>query len=227
MCRYAPDVLAAIALACVALALPVHGASAAMNHRQYAALKHGAPVSSARAAQERGKYLVTFGSCTDCHTPGSFFGKPDMTKFLGGSDVGFAIPGMGVFVGPNLTPDKKTGLGSWSDEQIVAALTTGKTPTGRTLAPVMPWHAYASLTKSDALAIVDYLKSLPPVSHQVGGPYGPNQTPAEFVMVVVPPAVYNGLPKPGAPAPAATPNPAPPAPAASAPAAAPAATPGK
>jgi hypothetical protein len=218
-CRIAQATLAAAIVAWVGFALPFPGANAAMNHRAYAALKHGAPISYARSAVARGKYLVTFGSCTDCHTPGSFFGKPDMTKFLGGSDVGFAIPGLGVFVGPNLTPDKKTGLGSWTDEQIATALTTGKTPTGRTLAPVMPWHAYASLTKSDALAIVDYLKSLPPVSHQVGGPYSSSQTPSEFVMVVVPPAVYSGLPKPGSPAPAASPTAAPAAPPTPAPAA--------
>ena len=115
----------------------------------------------------RGKYLVTIGSCTDCHTPGHFFGKPDMSKYLGGSDVGFAIPHLGVFVGPNLTPDKATGLGNWTTAQIVDAITKGQTPQGRTLAPVMPWHAYASLTKADALAIAAYLKSLPPVSHQV------------------------------------------------------------
>lgn len=192
--RFASAAFAATLL-CPCLLLPFYGADAAV--------KHGAPISSARAAVARGKYLVTIGSCTDCHTPGSFFGKPDMTRFLGGSDVGFAIPGVGVFVGPNLTPDKKTGLGTWTDAQIVAALTKGKTPSGRMLAPVMPWHAYAHLTKSDALAIVDYLKSLPPVSHQVGGPYGPTQTPAEFVMVVVPPAVYSSLPKHGGPPPAA------------------------
>src|SRR4051794_37241915 len=55
----------------------------------------------------RGKYLVTLGGCNDCHTPGYFLGKPDMSRFLGGSDVGFEIPGQGVFVGPNITPDKK------------------------------------------------------------------------------------------------------------------------
>ena len=48
----------------------------------------------------RGKYLVTLGLCTDCHTPGYFFGKPDMARFLGGSEVGFEIPGLGVFTGP-------------------------------------------------------------------------------------------------------------------------------
>lgn len=186
---------AVVAGACLALALQ------SANAAKYG--KHGARPGSAASAVARGKYLVTFGSCTDCHTPGSFFGKPDMTRFLGGSDVGFAIPGLGVFVGPNLTPDKKTGLGNWTKQQIVTAFTTGKTPDGRMLAPVMPWHAYANLTKPDALAIATYLKSLPPVSHQVGGPYGPTQTPKEFVMVVVPPAVYTNLPKPGAPAHAA------------------------
>jgi mono/diheme cytochrome c family protein len=182
--------------ACVVL--PLHNVNAAM--------KHGVPIKSAHSEVARGKYLVTFGSCTDCHTPGSFFGRPDAARFLGGSDVGFAVPGLGVFVGPNLTPDMQTGLGSWTERQIVTAITTGKIPGGRTLAPVMPWYAYANLTKSDALAIAAYLKSLPPVSHQVGGPYGPDQTPKESVMVVVPPAVYGKLPKPdGSAAPGGSP----------------------
>jgi mono/diheme cytochrome c family protein len=74
-------------------------------------------VTSASAQQshvERGKYLVTLGSCTDCHTPGYFFGKPEMARYLGGSEVGFEIPGLGVFHGPNLTPDSETGLGNWT-----------------------------------------------------------------------------------------------------------------
>ncbi len=184
------------------------GASLAMPLRAHAADKHEIA---------RGKYLVTFGSCTDCHTPGSFFGRPDMTKFLGGSDVGFAIPGLGVFVGPNLTPDKATGLGNWTSAQIVNAITKGQTPQGRTLAPVMPWHAYANLTKPDALAIAAYLKSLPPVSHQVAGPFGPKETPTTFVMAVIPGAIYAKIanpPPPAAPPPAAAASPAPAAPAA-------------
>ena len=155
----------------LASALFLAAASLAMPLRAYAADSHEIA---------RGKYLVTIGSCTDCHTPGSFFGKPDMSKYLGGSDVGFAIPHLGVFVGPNLTPDKATGLGNWTDTQIVDAITKGQTPQGRMLAPVMPWHGYATLTKSDALAIAAYLKSLPPVSHQVPGPFGPNETPDLF-----------------------------------------------
>jgi len=156
-------------------------------------------VGAANAADpqvERGKYLVEFGGCGDCHTPGHFLGHDDTSRLLGGSDVGFAIPGHGVFVGPNLTPDKATGLGDWTREQIVAAITTGVRPDGRILAPVMPWQGFSHLTHADALAIASYLKSLPPVVHKVPGPFGPAQTPDTLVMVVVPPGVYVGLPKP-------------------------------
>ena len=135
----------------------------------------------------RGQYLVTLGGCNDCHTPGYFFGKPDMARFLGGSEVGFEIPGLGVFHGPNLTPDAETGLGTWSTEQIATAITKGKRPDGRELAPIMPWHAFASLTAQDARAIAVYLKSLSPVSNKVPGPFGPNEHPTSFVMKIVPP----------------------------------------
>jgi mono/diheme cytochrome c family protein len=142
---------------------------------------------SAQDEIARGKYLVTFGGCNDCHTPGYFFGKPDMTRQLGGSEVGFELPGLGVFHGPNLTPDKETGLGNWSREQIVTALQTGVRPDRRILAPIMPWKAFANLTRDDAMAIAAYLKSLPPVKNKVPGPFGPSQTPTSFVMKIVPP----------------------------------------
>jgi mono/diheme cytochrome c family protein len=135
----------------------------------------------------RGKYLVTLGLCNDCHTPGYFFGKPDMDRFLGGSEVGFDIPGLGVFHGPNLTPDNETGLGRWSADDIVRAIQTGVRPDGRVLAPVMPWHAFAELAKQDAHAIAAFLKSLPPVSNKVPGPFGPTETPTSFVFKILPP----------------------------------------
>jgi mono/diheme cytochrome c family protein len=135
----------------------------------------------------RGKYLVTIAGCNDCHTPGYFFGKPDMARFLGGSDVGFEMPGLGTFVGANLTPDKATGLGNWTDAQVVAALQKGERPDGRMLAPIMPWHAFASLTKQDVDAIVAFLRSLPAVANKVPGPFGPDQAPTTFVMKIVPP----------------------------------------
>ena len=132
----------------------------------------------------RGKYLVTLGGCNDCHTPGYFFGNPDMSRFLGGSDVGFEIPGQGVFVGPNITPDKKTGIGSWTPEQIVKA---GERPDGRTLAPIMPWHAFATLTADDARAIAAFLQSLNPVSNQIPGPFKPGEKVSTFMFRIVPP----------------------------------------
>src|ERR1700754_3679929 len=89
--------------------------------------------ASSQAAEStiaRGKYLVQLGGCGDCHTPGYFLGKVDESRYLGGSDVGFRIP-PGTFVGANLTPDKETGLGGWSVDQITTALTTGVRPDGR------------------------------------------------------------------------------------------------
>ena len=135
----------------------------------------------------RGKYLATIGGCHDCHTPGYFFGRPNMERQLSGSEVGFEIPGLGVFHGPNLTPDKETGLGSWSNDEIVAALQTGARPDRRLLAPIMPWKAFAQLTKDDAFAIAAFLKSIPPVNNKVPGPFGPQETPTSFVMKIVPP----------------------------------------
>jgi hypothetical protein len=133
------------------------------------------------------------GGCTDCHTPGHFFGKPDMTRFLGGSDVGFAIPGLGTFVGRKLTPDKETGLGSWTRDQITTTFTTGVRPDGRVLAPITPWAAYAQLTKADALAIAAYLQSLAPVRREVPGPFGATETVSVFVMEVLPADMHNNL----------------------------------
>jgi mono/diheme cytochrome c family protein len=143
----------------------------------------------------RGRYLVTLSGCSDCHTPGALLGSPDMERYLGGSDVGFAIPGAGVFVGENLTPDRDTGLGAWTDAQIVAAIRTGKTPEGRQLSPVMPYPALSHLSDADAQAIVAFLRSLPPVSRQVKN-FGPNDKVTIGVSAVLPPDVYNALPAP-------------------------------
>jgi mono/diheme cytochrome c family protein len=144
----------------------------------------------------RGSYLVAVGGCTDCHTPGHFLGAPDNNRLLGGSDVGFAIPGVGVFLGPNLTPDKETGLGNWSVKQIVTAITTGMRPDGRGLVPVMPYAALSRLTPADAQAVAAYLKSLPPVKNKVAGPFGPDDKPTSLVLTILPPDTYNALPKP-------------------------------
>jgi len=160
---------------------------AAISTMSVACLTSSAALA-ADARIARGRYLVELGGCEHCHTPGYLLGKPDEARRLGGSDVGFEVPGLGTFVGPNLTPDKATGLGDWSRAQIVTAIQTGVVPDGRVLAPIMPWGSFAHLTKADATAIAVYLESLPAVTNQVPGPFGPGERPTSFVMKIVPPA---------------------------------------
>ena len=145
------------------------------------------PRAHADAQIDRGKYLVTLAGCNDCHTPGYFFGKPDMARYLGGSEVAFEIPGVGAFPGRNITPDKETGIGNWTPEQIVTALQQGQRPDGRTLAPIMPYHAFSYLTKEDAFAIAAFLQSIPPVKNQVPGPFKPGEKITIFTFRILPP----------------------------------------
>jgi mono/diheme cytochrome c family protein len=151
------------------------------------ALVSSAALAQATANVARGKYLTAIGGCQDCHTPGTFLGKRDTSRTLGGSEVAFEIPNVGAFAGPNLTPDKETGLGNWSVEQIVAAIRTGKRPDGRELAPIMPWRDLAQLSDSDARSIALYLKALPPVKNKAPGPFGPNEKVTTFTMKISPP----------------------------------------
>ncbi len=145
------------------------------------------PGAHADSQLDRGKYLVVLASCNDCHTPGFFLGKPDMAQYLGGSDVAFELPGLGAFAGRNITPDKETGIGSWTADQIAAAITTGKRPDGRELAPIMPFHAFSYMTKDDVAAIVAFLQSLPAVKHEVAGPFKPGDKVSAFLFRVLPP----------------------------------------
>jgi len=145
------------------------------------------PRAHAEPQIERGKYLVVLASCNDCHTPGFFLGNPDMSKYLGGSDVAFELPGLGAFAGRNITPDKDTGIGNWTAEQIAAAITTGKRPDGRQLAPIMPYHAFSYMTKEDVAAIVAFLQSIPAVKNEVAGPFKPGEKVTSFMFRVLPP----------------------------------------
>jgi mono/diheme cytochrome c family protein len=143
--------------------------------------------AAAETQLERGKYLVTIMDCTGCHTPGALIGKPDMARYLGGADVGFQIPTVGIFYPPNLTPDRETGLGAWSAAEIVDAVRKGVRPDGRMLVPVMPFPSYSALSDADAMALAVYLKSLPPVKHTVPGPIGSaEKAPAPYLTVVMP-----------------------------------------
>nr|WP_245571772.1 c-type cytochrome [Microvirga subterranea] len=138
-------------------------------------------------AAKRGEYLVSIMDCGGCHTPGIFLGKPDMERFLGGSEVGFQIPGLGIFYPPNLTPDPETGLGQWSEADIIRAVRNGVRPDGRQLAPVMPYQSYSKLTDADAKALAGYLRSLKPVKNQVPAITGASEKPtAPYLAVVMP-----------------------------------------
>jgi mono/diheme cytochrome c family protein len=145
------------------------------------------PRAHAESQLDRGKYLVVVASCNDCHTPGFFLGKPDTAKYLGGSDVGFEIPGLGVFAGRNITPDKETGIGNWTDEQIATAITVGKRPDGRQLAPIMPYASFSYMTKEDVAAMIAFLRSVPPVNNEVAGPFKPGDKVSIFTFRVLPP----------------------------------------
>jgi mono/diheme cytochrome c family protein len=126
---------------------------------------------------KRGEYLATIMDCSGCHTPGAMTGKPDPQRHLAGSDVGFRIPGLGYFYPPNLTPDAATGIGRWSEAEIVTAVRTGARPDGRMLAPVMPYHNYARLTDADAQALAAYLKSLRPIGSKAPAMTGASEKP--------------------------------------------------
>jgi len=150
---------------------------------------------------KRGEYLVAVGACGDCHTPGVMLGQPEMDKVFSGGNVGFHIPDLGVFFPPNLTPDEETGLGKWSEADIIKAIRTGERPDGRQIAPVMPYGWYSKLSDEDAAAMAAYLKSLGPISNKVPGPFGSSETPTgPYQTVVFPPAPATP------PAPEATPQ---------------------
>lgn len=123
----------------------------------------------AETSLERGRYLVTVMDCGGCHTTGSLMGRPDPAKYLGGSEVGWLLPTLGVFYPSNLTPDP-SGIGSWTKQDIVKLLRTGETPEGRMVAPMMPWRAYSKASDADLDAIATYLKSVPAVKNEVPGP---------------------------------------------------------
>jgi mono/diheme cytochrome c family protein len=117
--------------------------------------------------RERGAYLVsTIGACGNCHTRRNARGEPLPGMELAG---GFAFEEamLGKIVGPNITPDRETGIGSWSEVDIVTALREGKRPDGTIIGPPMPIPAYRQLSDRDAKAIAAYLRSLKPVRNAV------------------------------------------------------------
>jgi len=103
---------------------------------------------------ERGQYLTRAADCVACHT------KEGGQTFAGGR--AFVLP-FGTLYSTNITPDKKTGIGDYSDADFLRALHKGIGRDGTRLYPAMPYASYTYMTDADALAIKAYLFSLPPV----------------------------------------------------------------
>ena len=129
---------------------------------------------AACADLERGRYLATMMVCGDCGTGGAVTGQPGTTRCLAGSEVGFDLPGLGIFCLPNLAGDVEPG--AWSEDEGVTTLRTGVRPDGRELAPIIPWPDFQHLTDRDASALAAFVKSLPPVRFNAPGPFGPGET---------------------------------------------------
>ena len=149
---------------------------------------------------KRGEYLVTIGGCNDCHTPwkmGEKGPEPDMSRMLSGHPEALVVhaaptPGEGpwlvaaaatntAWAGPwgvsftaNLTPDRDTGLGAWSEEIFINTMRTGKHwGQSRPLLPPMPWFNYGKMSDEDLKAVFAYLRSIPPVRNAVPLPIPP------------------------------------------------------
>src|ERR1700759_3634204 len=105
-----------------------------------------------------GHYLTLAGDCIACHT------APGGTPYAGGRKIETPF---GVLVGSNLTPDKKTGIGSWTDDQFVWAVQEGVGHDGEHLYPAMPYTAFTNVSRDDVLAIRAYLQTLAPVHNPV------------------------------------------------------------
>jgi mono/diheme cytochrome c family protein len=122
--------------------------------------------AGAETLLERGSYLVTsIVACGNCHTPKGPEGEvPGME--LAGMERFFETPEFTAST-PNITPDEETGIGSWSDEEIVTAIREGRRPDGSLIGPPMPIVLYRGLSDRDVRAIVAYLRQLVPVRNAV------------------------------------------------------------
>lgn len=126
-------------------------------------------LSSTAIAQtlvQRGAYLTRgIIACGNCHTPKDAEGKAIAGMELAG---GFVIEAP-VFraVAPNITPDRETGIGAWTDQEIIDAIRNGRRPDGRLLGPPMAFEFYRKMSDADVKAVVAYLRSVKPVRNAV------------------------------------------------------------
>ena len=183
-----------------AIVLAMAAFSGALLRAMAPAGQNGATAPEQQKARvERGAHLVKTMACHDCHTPwtmGPSGPHPDMTRALTGhpSDVVMppAPPASGPWIGhmaatntawagpwgvsftANLTPDKETGLGTWTEEIFVATMRTGRHQgKGRRILPPMPVQILNALDDEDLKSVFAYLQSLPPVKNKVPAPIEP------------------------------------------------------
>jgi hypothetical protein len=146
-----------------------------------AAVIAAAGSAAAQSPVERGSYLVnSIGACGNCHTPRQQ-GVPDLSKRLSGGFQTFDEPWFTV-KGANITPDRDTGIGGWSEADLRKALLEGVRPNGIQLATVMPYGFYKIMVPADIDAIIAYLRSVPAIRNEVQPP----QYKAQQVVVRLP-----------------------------------------
>ena len=130
----------------------------AMAPRLWLAVALLATASIATAQQnaiQRGRYLVQAGGCISCHTAEG----DDATRLAGGRALESPF---GTFYSPNITPDRDTGIGAWTDEEFLNAFWEGVGPDGKYYFPAFPYTSYTGITREDLLAIKAYLFSIEP-----------------------------------------------------------------
>jgi mono/diheme cytochrome c family protein len=115
---------------------------------------------------ERGGYVATISGCMVCHSP-------DRSRPLAGGPLD-------KWQAPNITPDKETGIGAWTDAQIVAAIRQGVRNDGMRLLPIMPYPYYHRMTDEDANAVVAFLRAQPPIHNRVGRSKAGGMRPVEL-----------------------------------------------
>ena len=132
-----------------------------------AALALGAAAAGAETPAERGRYLAeTIAGCGNCHTPRGPGGMFAAGKELAGGFVFDEKPFRAVAA--NITPDKETGIGAWTDAQLAKAIREGIRPDGSPIGPPMPFELYRRLSDGDLMAMVAYLRTVTPVKNKVG-----------------------------------------------------------
>ncbi|MFL5041505.1 MAG: c-type cytochrome [Xanthobacteraceae bacterium] len=121
--------------------------------------------ASAQSPLARGTYLMnSIVACGNCHTPQTPQGPVAGKELAGGTPF---REGFGVAYAPNITTDPETGIGKWTDQQIITAIREGKRPDGTVIGPPMPIPLYRDMSDEDVQAIVAYIRAVPPVANKV------------------------------------------------------------